>query len=453
MANAAVGAAKVTAHLDVLLRPRLGYADKLTRTSLKKAAPELLSTFDRLAQGNKTVAFDALSKGYAEEVKDRLAKLGDRALTPAEVEALPPLVKDAYQQAVRSAIYSDRYERALRDPFPDGVVDLDFVFKRHLNFIDLEVAERIIKDGKTDLGQELQKLIGRGPKRARPMDGLSVSVEKSPKGKDGKPLDGLELQDGPFLVVRGEGKAVFANYSRLMERLEIRTTEGDSRYASSALTYEVRSIFERFGDRIPGRELRPQSAEQKIVARFQNGAADLESLVWVARAVRGGAPKAQEELLAARRAKSEVLGRLTVAGKWIDHYREMAALVKAHGEQSLGDADHTLLIADRMERTSYDDRDQERTEVVVAGHGPLFIVQEHAGEVSHAVSLDALDRGELRLWIVRDGHAPLPFELGADGKPKALESDYLAAGIYAVAFDVSFLPRQLKDELGLSAPG
>ncbi len=443
----------MAAHLDILMRPRLGYAANLTRAALKKTAPELLSTFDRLAKGGKAVAFDALSKGYAEEVKERLAKLQDRALTPAEIEALPPLLKDAYQQAVRSAIYGDRYERALRDPFPDGVVDLDFVFKRHLSFIDMEAAERVIKSGKTDLGGELQKMLGAGPKRARQVDGLAVSVEKAPKGKDGRPIQGLDAEDGPFLVVRGEGQVVFAHYSRLMERLEIKACEERGGYAWSALSYEPRSVFERFGDRIPGGDRFQQSPEQTVVSRFQNGAADLESLVWVARAVRGGAPKAKEELAAARAAKTEVLGKLAVAGKWIDNYREMAQLVKAHGEQSLGDADHTLLIARQMERTSYDDNDQERTEVLLKGHGPLFIVKEHAGEVSHAVSLDALERGELRLWIVRDGHAPLLFELNADGRLKEPNANYLAAGIYAVAFDVGFLPGQLREELGLSGPG
>lgn len=452
MANVHVGAAKVTAHLDILLRPRLGYAANLTRAALKKTAPELLSTFDRLAEGGKSVAFDALSKGYAEEVKARLA-LQDRALTPAEIDALPPLLKDAYQQAVRSAIYGDRYERALRDPFPDGVVDLDFVFKRRLSFIDMEAAERVFKSGKTDLGQELQRLIGAGPKRARQVDGLAVSVEKAPKGKDGRPIQGLDAEDGPFLVVRGEGRAVFAQYSRVMERLEIKACEERGGYAWSALTYEPRSVFERFGDRIPGGDRFQQSPDQKIVSRFQNGAADLEALVWVARAVRRGAPKAKEELRAAEVAKNEVLGKLAVAGGWIENYRQMAQLVKAHGEQSLGDADHTLLIANQMERTSYDDDDQERTEVLLKGQGPLFIVKEHAGEVSHAVSLDALERGELRLWIARDGHAPLLFELSADGQVKEPNANYLSAGIYAVAFDVSFLPGQLKEELGLAGPG
>lgn len=443
--RALVGAANVTAHLDLIVRPALGYAAKVGRAELKKSAPELMATFERLSKDNKPIAYESLAKAYAEEAQGRLEVLTDRAFTPAEVEALPPLLRAAYERAVRSAIYASRSARALRDPFPDGVVSQEFVFRRHLTFIDMQAAERMIQADGKDLGDVLKRIIGQGAKRAKVVDGLKVSVEKSPKGKGRQPVHGLE--EGPYLVVASKDHTIYARYDRALERIEIRARANDSNYTFSALTYEPRSIFERLGDRFPIADRLPKSDDERVFGRFQEGGADLDSLALVARAVRPRPAEVTQALLEARRLKSEVLGQLAVRANWVENIREMAALVKAHGPQSLGDADHTLRIADRMERTFNDDQDRERTEIVLQGHGPLFIVEQHAGEVSHAVSLDALAQGELKMWIVRDDHPPLPFQVDAQGRVQDLEANYLYAGISAVALDLEVLPDRLKEKL------
>ncbi len=383
----------------------------------KRFPKDLLATFRRLAAGGDKVASDALRDAFVAEVapKVREAARANKLLSIREARLLSDTVKWAFREHRADLRGSERYDRALHEPFPDGEVDQHLFFERHLPmervYAGVELIERF---GLVDRLPELVRALAAGPKELP--DGTKVRVEERPR-RGSAPLDRVEgrgpkvvveAPDGAISVASGGGGGELAVTSFLPG--ETYPWGGPSTYRARSVYEELESMMARhgIGGAAAGAPKPDASPAEKVLARFENRHADVPGLARIARAVDhvldGGRGAAEvEKIASAHRAKEteltgEYLRRLGAARKLL----EVAAAVREKGAQSLGDDDLDISLADEYRRTRLDDEDREVVEATVRGEGPLLVLENNASGSAYAVRLDALARGEVDAFTFSD---------------------------------------------------
>jgi len=412
----------------------------------ERLGPELLDTLDTLSKTKKKAKItpDTLKEAHLARITPAVEALDGKVLTDAEVAALPDWLRSAYDAQQSRRLYGSRDTRELDEPFPDGVAEIDFFFRRHLSMRPRKLAAEQIEAEGAFAG--IAKALKKVQKQAATLpDGTVVKRQASaPKG-----LHGVEGSP-PFLVLEKDGARTFV--AAAGEEIAISRFDKGSHYPDSAMTYEKRSVMERLLDyALPTSvkvEIPKRSESENIFDRFPRGADPVlvrDLLVALDGLLRGGKDGAAiaDRFAAADRADTALAGDYAARAGWVEKYRAIAELIGKLGEQSLGDADHTVKIADRFERHGEDADGNETVDVRLEGAGPLLVVLEHAGSVSHAVRLDALEEGVLHLRIAVDGEAPFDFRTTPGGKTEA--GPRAAPVLYAVAFDVEHVLEQLRE--------
>ncbi|MCK6546717.1 hypothetical protein L6R52_12775 [Myxococcota bacterium] len=441
--------ARAHAQRDALQLPRDRNGKLDDKAARKALSGDLRATYLALTKTGAKPDVDALVGAYEGRLAAQLEGLtgtgrSAKLVSAAEAEALPEALAKAYTELRDARRAQDLRARAKEEPFPKGAVDRALVFDTFLVARGGETASKIFDALKVE---------------AR-LDALETSVAKKPLAKGdvtavkpkalpyGASVGGAKLSaygDAPKLALTdGRSIVTVAKNDDLVRGEELVLTRFDAKGGEplAATVYRTgRGGLAALMGRMP-------AAAREGLARVAEGpgfaSVDREGLALVARALGavGGATAASVRGAEAELARYEALENDTLAAfahrdRWVSKYRALADQVRREGTLKLGDADTFVSLTDRFTRTDSDDREH----TLVAGRGPLLVVDNHFGGLGHAVALEPLARGELEVHVFHE-QQPLGV-LRVDAEGRALEVPGKNP-MHRVANDLDeFLPAQL----------
>jgi hypothetical protein len=300
---------------------------------------------------------------------DLAATLGAQQTRPSE-----PAVQD---EDLASQRYGEHWDRSRNgEPFPDGVVDSDFVFRNYFHFLDVTALTRLLSE--TAAVSRLGDLMHRA--KVAPVILADGSLATRTDDRLDLTWSGVawqvDVQEDALCttwVVRSQGEEA---------NLEV-----DPRVASpdQAASAAKRVSWDHYFDGKAFRLQEFQGGFPVLSGFFAALAAGLGCSVDLA-AIDVGAEKS--------RVTAEYLRGMHGGAGAVGLLSEIAATARRLDAIALGDDDLFISIADRMERTKEVDGVDEDI-VLVEGRGPLLTYDNVASGASFAVELEALARGEL----------------------------------------------------------
>jgi hypothetical protein len=364
-----------------------------------------------------------------------------------EAASLPPELAKVYAELAATKRRAELERLAAKEPFPKGVVDAKLVLQRYLPEQARAAAEAV--DGALKLFARLDALEATVAKRA--------ADEGGPLEADGVravPVEGREALGERLGLHSGETRLALVTDEAL---IAVQRTDDPMYGAGIALVRFARgNLIDALGATtkqtgeggLLALLARHDRRADELGVRAGIGQVDregLELLTRAANALMGATPKAVETARTALEAlamtERETLGALAHRGGWGKQYAALAARVQAEGELSLGDADTRIAVQDRFVRY----RDDEPVELV-AGQGPLLVVDNSFGGLGHAIPLAALAEGRLEVHVFHETTKLGVLRVDADGTAREAPG---AVAMARVAADLGeYLPAMLaqRDE-------
>jgi hypothetical protein len=446
--RSSLGAYVRSSSYKIVGRGRKSYGEMDPARAKANLPPDLFRLFESLQKERGRVPSpNELERAFEEYAAKLLEGLpDDYAFT-----ALPPSLREVLREAQDFAIYSDRANRARAgEPFPDGVVDDNFVFTHYFGSLGKTMMRDLMKD--FPILDQLAKLKGElrgGPKT---IGGVTVRLLDDIEHA-GKKLTAFR-SDGPY-VVFGEGNealAVSIDKDGLYPKVSMHRF-GDvtsSTLQDTETHLEWRPDFSNLDlDNFDFDAFREQSAKMPPDGFDLDGTPDVEGFAklgrWLDALYADGANQAKISAgdVAAERTRvtAEYLARMGSGSGAVAMFQEIASLVPAFDDIALGDADLYIEIADKLTDTYYDDNDDEQTRTLIKGKGPLLTFRNAASGASFAVQLDALKHGRLEVDRFYDGASTGRVSL--DAEMKAM-SPIDPAGIRSFVFEIDWALADLR---------
>lgn len=416
-------------HVIALMLPAwgrlLGYThgDQVVSPALAKGMPrEVRELYRALAKGDAPVTADAIKGATERYIRETLAPFEDRVPSAAEVAALPPLVRERYEDFQRVRREAHLAQLAEGEPFPEGIVDRRY-FDVHLQVRALELGEKLIRDH--DLIQGTSRLIRalRGkPEKVLP-DGTKLRVVNDPKDGFGRPL--FVTKEPVLEIERPGGEKLHAGAGP--GRIELAGEHG------RRVTYMAESPEESLA-KLTGRKPQRMSRLRTLEQHFFLSGVDLGTIGACAIAIDGARNRGREgaaiqrSLRAHERGTVALLGQLMIRGEWPAKLREVADHL-ANGRTMKLEGDRVRLsIKDKLEINVWDADYNEQKVTLRTEGGPFIHVRESHGNRDFGVAIPPLAEGRLELTLVGDKRQAEHVSVEADGSMKDLDLRLPALG-------------------------
>ncbi len=419
----------------------------------KNYPPDLREIYERLGGAAAKVTRLQLDQAF-----ERFFKRVLRAL-PEDfgLAHLPPSLKPVLERVQRQLIYSDRADRARDgDPFPDGVVDKDFVFRNYFEGAARRQVSRLV--AQYPVFEQLKRLEAELRNGCEVIVGEGTSVSLKPEAEvDGKKLT-LFRAEPPFLCFQtgNEVLLVSAELSDFWTRISLNAFRDISKNDARDREMNLAWLF-------VGVEPRGDAERQAYIAKEKRrgvrleGDPDVESFAKLVahldRLYAGGAHQADilDASAAIERDKTavtaELLRRMAGGLGAVGILRQVAEWVPQLPPLALGDADLYIKLEDQLKDTTSDDDDNEIERTLVEGQGPLLTFKNVASGASFAVLLEPLAEGRLEVERFYDAAPVNRISLDAEGKAQApIREDGIASFVFELEWAFEELRQMIAEK-------